>query len=112
MDLHAPGEHCNTYDCSGVVMRHDYDALAARLAREVADNDSRLLRFAEYVGASDKVAAFNAEDRTPDNGTPAHEHEWFRLSNWPGGQFRCYSCGQWQTDSADEDDPWYPNDQP
>lgn len=25
MDLHSPGEHCNSYDCSSVVMKYDYD---------------------------------------------------------------------------------------
>lgn len=31
MDLHTPSEYCNTYDCTTVMMRHDYDVLAARL---------------------------------------------------------------------------------
>jgi len=112
MDLHAPGEHCNTYDCSGVVMRHDYDALAARLAREVADNDSRLLRFAEYVGASDKVAAFNAEDRTPDNGTAATECSLTATKSDTSPENVARGLQKATADSADEDDPWYPNDQP
>ena len=25
MDLHAPSEYCNAYDCTAVVMKHEYD---------------------------------------------------------------------------------------
>ena len=74
MDLHVPGEHCNTYDCTGVVMKHDYDSLAARLAEAerllglaliARDNvEVAAVQIREFLnGASDNGAAYRAGDR-------------------------------------------------
>ena len=67
-DLHAPGEHCNTYDCTGVVMKHDYDALAARLA-EAESLLTAVPHTSERESILDLHAAILAFLRAADNGS-------------------------------------------
>ena len=66
-DLHAPGKHCNTYDCTGVVMKYDYDALAARLA-EAESLLTAVPHTSERESILDLHAAILAFLRAADNG--------------------------------------------
>ena len=128
-DLHAPGEHCNTYDCTGVVMKHDYDALAARLA-EAESLLTAVPHTSERESILDLHAAILAFLRArPADSGPAGKECWCGLEwepNCPAHRTEAESFGRYRDAgrdqswpgaavSADEDpngDPWYPNDQP